>query len=65
MSKDIYRETFSHVRSSYEFNMEDFEKMKTKKAFPLKKGLIAAAVAAYEGAGSADGYVVRSIRRRM
>lgn len=46
MSKDIYRETFSHVRSSYEFNMEDFEKMKTKKAFPLKKGLIAAAVAA-------------------
>ncbi len=50
MSKDIYRETFSHVRSSYEFNMEDFEKMKTKKTFPLKKGLIAAAAAAMAAA---------------
>ena len=44
MSKEIYRETFSQVRSSYEFNMEDFEKMKTKKAFPLKRVLLVAAV---------------------
>ena len=51
MSKDIYRETFSHVRSSYELNMEDFEKMKTKKAFSLKKGLIAAAAAVVAAVG--------------
>ena len=56
MSKDIYRETFSHVRSSYELNMEDFEKMKTKKAFSLKKGLIAAAAAALVAAVGITAY---------
>lgn len=42
--KDLYQETFSHVRSSYEFNMEDFEKMKTKHKRPIKMAVLLAAV---------------------
>lgn len=45
MMKELYKETFSQVRSSYEFNMEDFEKMKTNKKPVRKIILIAAAVA--------------------
>lgn len=46
MTKELYKETFSHVRSSYEFNMEDFEKMKTKKRTPVKRILLIAAAVA-------------------
>ncbi len=58
--KKLYKETFSHVRSSYEFNMEDFENMKTKKIVPAGKiALIAAVVAALAAIGitaSATGF---------
>ncbi len=44
--KELYKETFSCVRSSYEFNMEDFERMKTNHKKPVRNIiLIAAAVA--------------------
>ncbi len=60
MSKSLYQETFSHVRSSYEFDLEDFKKMKTKKAIPIRKTLlIAAAVAVLAALGitaSATGF---------
>lgn len=45
MMKELYKETFSQVRSSYEFNLEDFEKMKTNKK-PLRKIILIAAAAA-------------------
>ena len=61
MSNNLYKETFSHVTSSYEFKLEDFEKMKTnKKVFPIRKTmLIAAAVAVLAALGitaSATGF---------
>ncbi len=60
MSKNLYQETFSHVKSSYEFDLEDFKKMKTKKAIPIRKTLlIAAAVAVLAALGitaSATGF---------
>lgn len=43
---NFYQETFSHVRSSYVFNMEDFEKMKTKKPVAITKVVVIAAVVA-------------------
>lgn len=46
MSKNLYQETFSHVRSSYTVNVEDFEKMKTKRTTPVKNIILIAAVVA-------------------
>lgn len=48
MADNLYKETFSHVKSSYEVNMEDFEEMKTKtkRIFPVWKIVLIAAVAA-------------------
>ncbi len=58
--KDLYKDTFSHVRSSCTVNLEDFEKMKTNKKTPVRKiVLIAAAVAVLAALGvtaSATGF---------
>ena len=69
MATNLYRETFSHVRSSYEVNVEDFERMKTKKKAPVnnvKKIVLIAAVAAILAAfgitaAATDFFGVRSV----
>ena len=64
MAGNLFKETFSHVRSSYEFRMEDFEPKKPEKrprrAFPVKKLLLTAAavgvLAAFGITASATGF---------
>lgn len=59
MSKNLYRDTFSHVRSAYEFNMEDFQKAKKVTKLPEKALIIAAVVAVLAAFGitaSATGF---------
>lgn len=64
MAGNLFKETFSHVRSSYEFRMEDFEPRKPAKrprrAFPVKKLLLTAAavgvLAAFGITASATGF---------
>ncbi len=64
MAGNLFKETFSHVRSSYEFRMEDFEPKKPEKrlrrAFSVKKLLLTAAavgvLAAFGITASATGF---------
>lgn len=46
MAENLFKETFSHVRSSYEVNVEDFEMKTKKRTVPVKKIVLIAAVAA-------------------
>ncbi len=46
MARNLYQETFSHVRSSYEVDVEDFVKMKKKRSTPVVKKICVTAAAA-------------------